>query len=370
MVAQRNAGQSARQRSKKRPVTWIVAAVIVLVVAGFCTWYAVNVHNTKAHADALAACQANVKALSAAQTKFDDAVSDAATVNALKVTDAQVADVTTVATLQVVTDLEPESFGSCDANSSLDQLNSINAAYKKHLDDLDARTQDVSAAVSSVNDSLSVKELSDVRLALNNEIRIASALYKASDGYMPVDDTSLPALGEAIKTAQKVANSNTNHVDEVKEQISLLKAAEKAVSALVTDEPTPDDGDDTDDGNGGDGSFSCPVGQSPSLDTVTGTIQCNDDIADPCPARGQHFDASSGNCVGDTNPGDGGQTPGDNPGDGGDDGGNSGDGGDDGGQSDPGDGDGSDDGTTGGDSGHNHGDPDPSATDLSDNGND
>jgi hypothetical protein len=170
-------GGGPEKKGHKKLVAWLIVVVVILAAGGVTTGILVNQHNQavaaqqaadrkaaqvkKAHAAALQDCTDASDALATAQSAFEKIVSDKATVAALKITAAQVADGKTVTALKTATGFTVDPLEACDTELSDSALKSLTSKYSSETDSYDGKADAVTKAVKAVTDSKAKKDAAD-----------------------------------------------------------------------------------------------------------------------------------------------------------------------------------------------------------------
>lgn len=210
--------------------TIATVCTLTVIAALIIGWYSIDAREKldAARSD----CTMSMKLAADAETDWTDLLSQDTTVNAAKITDRQVADIT------VINQLKTAMIGNTiqdaiDCSTAAD-AHSLQQAAEHNRGIADAyreQTTTLSAMVKTVVDSQQKKTLLDAQTLLNSKLDEASKLLTTSDGNVQ-DVATRSTLSDAINAVDK--HKISTNIDELNELTNTLTAAMQTVNDSIT----------------------------------------------------------------------------------------------------------------------------------------
>lgn len=226
-----NADSATDRRKRTRRTAAVIGSALLVAVLAAGGAVAVYQHSASAQlAEAKEACARSSETLRVARNKYDT-LHDQDAAEAVKITDKQVADGDTVATLAATYKEEAPDLAACNVQG-VDQLREARERIERNAAWYDTHTASLTEAVDAVNQSHDAKTLKDAKDALSKQLKDATAKYKSTDGKVKDDKTrkDLKAMiDKATKTKDgKDAETMNSQAKQLKDLMGKVDASVKA----------------------------------------------------------------------------------------------------------------------------------------------
>lgn len=300
-----NAGTRTLPFNTKLIAGGIAAIVAVAAVGAGAAFAWNNRQSNQLRADKLIACQAAYKKYQDAADALKSALES--TADAQKVTESQVADKATVATLKTaVSDAQSaDTVSQCDANASVDALTKQTSAANDATDTAAELSDSLTKAADAVTASQTKKTDEDrdkAKKDLETVVSDAQTLFDNTVGAV-ADESTRDALQTALDTANKLLKEPKPNVQSLQDALKALQTASDNVNASVTAAQTTAPNAQTLQNNAAQDTMPITPQSNTGTDTGTGDTGNTGD-------NGGNGDNNNNN--GDNNNGNGGQQSSDN----------------------------------------------------------
>ena len=192
--------RSLKKNNRTRVRVFAAGGIVIALLAGGLIWWGVATHRKDQLTEAESICAQSSETLRVAHNQYDT-LHDGAAAEAVKITDKQVADATTVATLAHAYKAELPQLVACNVDGA-DRLREAATQIDKNTDWYKSHTASLSKAVNEVNESHDAKTLTDTKDALSKQLKAAEEKYKSTDGKVK-DDKTRKDLKAMINKATK-----------------------------------------------------------------------------------------------------------------------------------------------------------------------
>lgn len=226
-----NADSATDRRKRTRRTAAVIGSALLVAVLAAGGAVAVYQHSASAQlAEAKEACARSSETLRVARNKYDT-LHDQDAAEAVKITDKQVTDADTVATLAVTYKEETPALAACNVQG-VDQLRAAKERIDENAAWYDTHTASLTEAVDAVNQSHDAKTLKDAKDALSKQLTAAQEKVKSTDGKVKDDKTrkDLKAMiDKAAKTKDgKDAETMNSQAKQLKDLMGKVDASVKA----------------------------------------------------------------------------------------------------------------------------------------------
>ena len=220
--------RSLKKNNRTRVRVFAAGGIVIALLAGGLIWWGVATHRKDQLTEAESICAQSSETLRVARNQYDT-LHDGAAAEAVKITDKQVTDATTVATLAHAYKAELPQLVACNVDGA-DRLREAATQIDKNTDWYKSHTASLSKAVEAVNQSHDAKTLKDAQDALGKKITDAKKLYDSSKDKVK-DNKTRDALKKQLDAAGNAKDGKD--VQKIKDAQAGLDKAMKQVNGSV-----------------------------------------------------------------------------------------------------------------------------------------
>lgn len=226
-----NADSATDRRKRTRRTAAVIGSALLVAVLAAGGAVAVYQHSASAQlAEAKEACARSSETLRVARNKYDT-LHDQDAAEAVEITDKQVTDADTVATLAATYKEETPALAACNVQG-VDQLREAKERIDENAAWYDTHTASLTEAVDAVNQSHDAKSLKDAKDALSKQLTAAQEKCKSTDGKVKDDRTrkDLKAMIDKAATTKdgKDAETMNSQAKQLKDLMGKVDASVKA----------------------------------------------------------------------------------------------------------------------------------------------